>query len=42
MITQGTTVRGNVCFTMRALDIAVLVAFDNQQTQSDRVYFALQ
>ena len=40
--TQGTTVRGNVCFVVRASDLGSLIAYDNQPTESDRVYFALQ
>jgi hypothetical protein len=41
-VTQGTTVRGNVCFVVRASDVGSLIAFDNQPTPSDRVFFALQ
>lgn len=42
VVTQGTTVRGNVCFVVRAADIGSLLAYDNQPNESDRVYFALQ
>jgi len=41
-VTEGTTVRGNVCFVVRAADIGSLVTFDNQPNPADRVYFALQ
>ena len=40
--TTGNAVRGNVCFMVRAADVGSLIAFDNQPTESDRVYFALQ
>ena len=42
VVTQGTTIRGNVCFAVRASDIGSLIAYDNQPSQSDRVYFTLQ
>jgi hypothetical protein len=42
VVTQGTTVRGNVCFVVRAADIGSLIAYDHQPNDSDRVYFALQ
>jgi hypothetical protein len=42
VVTSGTTVRGNTCFMVRASDIGSLVLFDNQISESDRVYFALQ
>ena len=42
VVTQGTAVRGNVCFVVRAGDIGSLVAYDNQANPGDRVYFALQ
>ncbi|HEX8967764.1 MAG TPA: hypothetical protein VF937_07790 [Chloroflexota bacterium] len=40
--TSGTTVRGNVCFTVRASDIGSLVLFDNQSSVADQLFFALQ
>jgi hypothetical protein len=42
VVTAGNTVRGNVCFTVRASDIGTLVLFDNQTSESDRVFFSLQ
>ena len=42
LVTNGGTVRGNVCFTVRATDIDSLVLIDNQSTDADRVYFALK
>lgn len=42
LVTPGGSVRGNVCFTVRASDIDSLVLFDNQGTNSDRLYFALK
>jgi hypothetical protein len=42
VVTSGNTVRGNICFQVRASDIGSLVAFDNQPADSDKVYFALQ
>ena len=42
VVTQGGTERGNVCFVVRAADIGSLIAFDNQPSLADRVYFALQ
>ena len=42
VVTQGTTVRGNVCFVVRASDIGSLIAYDKQPSESDRVYFSLQ
>jgi hypothetical protein len=42
VVTSGTTVRGNVCFTVRASDTGSLVAYDNQTLPSDRLYFSLQ
>jgi hypothetical protein len=42
VITAGNTVRGNVCFTVRASDSGTLVLFDNQVSDADRVYFTLQ
>jgi hypothetical protein len=41
LMTPGGSVRGNVCFTVRASDVGSLVLFDNQSTASDRLYFAL-
>jgi hypothetical protein len=42
LMTPGGSVRGNVCFTVRASDIDSLVLFDNQAADSDRLYFALK
>jgi hypothetical protein len=42
VVTSGNTVRGNICFTVRASDVGTLVLFDNQSSEADRVYFALQ
>jgi hypothetical protein len=42
VVTTGTTVRGNVCFTVRASDIGSLVLIDNQASAADKVYFAVQ
>jgi hypothetical protein len=42
LMTPGGSVRGNVCFIVRATDIDSLVLFDNQSTESDRIYFALK
>jgi hypothetical protein len=42
VVTQGTTLGGNVCFVVPASEIGSLVAFDNQQSEADRVYFGLQ
>jgi hypothetical protein len=42
VVSQGTTISGDVCFAVRASDIGSLLAFDNQQHPADRVYFALQ
>jgi len=41
LMTPGGSVRGNVCFTVRASDIGRLTLFDNQSTDADKVYFAL-
>jgi hypothetical protein len=41
LMTPGGSVRGNVCFTVRASDIGALTLFDNQSTDADRLYFAL-
>jgi hypothetical protein len=42
LMTPGGSVRGNVCFTVRASDIGSLTLFDNQSTDADRLYFALK
>jgi hypothetical protein len=42
LVTNGGSLRGNVCFTVRASDIDTLTMFDNQSTEADRVYFALK
>ena len=42
LVTSGGSVRGNVCFTVRASDIDTLTMFDNQSTEADRIYFALK
>jgi hypothetical protein len=42
VVTAANTVRGNICYTVRASDIGTLVLFDNQTSEADRVYFALQ
>jgi hypothetical protein len=42
VVTQGSVVRGNVCFVVRASDVGSLMAFDDQSNPNDRVYFALQ
>ena len=42
LVTPGGSVRGNVCFTVRASDVGSLTLFDNQSTDADRLYFALQ
>jgi hypothetical protein len=40
VVTSGTTVRGNVCFTVRASDVDSLVMLDNQASPADQVYFS--
>ncbi|HLZ26720.1 MAG TPA: hypothetical protein VKV73_05305 [Chloroflexota bacterium] len=42
LMTPGGSVRGNVCFTVRASDVDSLTLFDNQATETDRLYFALK
>jgi len=42
VVTSGTTVRGNVCFTVRASDIDTLTLVDNQTSSADQVFFALK
>jgi len=42
VVTPGTVVLGNVCFAVPAADIGSLLLVDNQPSQADRVYFALQ
>jgi hypothetical protein len=42
LVTSGGSLRGNVCFTVRASDIDSLVLFDNQSADNDRLYFALK
>ncbi|MGI9148676.1 MAG: hypothetical protein ACR2IK_19370 [Chloroflexota bacterium] len=42
LVTTGSGVRGNLCFTVRASDIGTLIMFDNQSTEADRVYFSLK
>jgi len=42
VVTSGTVVLGNVCFTVRASDIDSLVLLDNQTSDADKVYFALK
>ncbi len=42
LVTSGSTVRGNVCFTVRASDIGGLTMFDTQSTDAERQYFALK
>ncbi|MDQ6673771.1 MAG: hypothetical protein M3069_24010 [Chloroflexota bacterium] len=42
LVTNGGSVRGNVCFTVRASDVDTLILFDNQSAESDRAYFALR
>jgi hypothetical protein len=42
LMTPGGSVRGIVCFQVRATDIGNLVLFDNQATPADELYFALQ
>jgi hypothetical protein len=41
VVTPGTVVLGNVCFTVPAADVGALLLVDNQPSQADRVYFAL-
>jgi hypothetical protein len=41
LMTPGGSTRGNVCFFVRASDIGSLTLFDNQSTDADRLYFAL-
>jgi hypothetical protein len=41
LMTPGGSTRGNVCFTVRASDVGSLTLFDNQSTEADRLYFAL-
>ncbi|MBV9577012.1 MAG: hypothetical protein JO057_00330 [Chloroflexi bacterium] len=41
VVTPGTVVLGNVCFSVPASDIGSLMLVDNQPSQADRVYFAL-
>jgi hypothetical protein len=42
VVTPGTVVLGNVCFTVPAADVGRLLLVDNQPSQADRLYFALQ
>jgi hypothetical protein len=42
LVTPGGDVRGNVCFTVRVSDLDSVVLFDNQSSDSDRLYFALR
>jgi hypothetical protein len=42
LVTPSGSVRGNLCFTVRASDVDSLTLFDNQSTEPDRVYFALK
>jgi hypothetical protein len=42
LVTPGGSLRGNVCFTVRASDIDSLVLLDNQTADNDQVYFALK
>jgi hypothetical protein len=42
LVTPGGSVRGNVCFQVRASDLDSLVLFDNQPAENDRVYFSLK
>jgi hypothetical protein len=42
LVTSGGSLRGNVCFTVRASDIDSLVLFDNQSADQDKLYFALR
>jgi hypothetical protein len=42
VVTPGTVVLGNVCFSVPAGDIGSLVLVDNQSSPADRIYFALQ
>ncbi len=42
LVTNGGTVRGNVCFIVRTADLDTLTLFDTQTTEADRVYFALK
>ena len=41
VVTPGTVVLGNVCFSVPATDIGSLMLVDNQPSLADRVYFAL-
>jgi hypothetical protein len=41
LVTAGGSLRGNVCFTVRASDIDSVVLFDNQAIEQDRLYFFL-
>jgi hypothetical protein len=42
VVTPGTVVIGNVCFTVPAADVGSLLLVDTQPSQPDRVFFALQ
>jgi hypothetical protein len=42
VVTTGTVVLGNVCFSVPSADIGSLMLVDNQPSLADRVYFALQ
>jgi hypothetical protein len=42
VVTPGTVVLGNVCFSVPSSDIGSLMLVDNQPSQADRMYFALQ
>ena len=42
LVTPGGSVRGNVCFTVRASDIDSLLLFDNQSSDNDRHFFSLK
>jgi hypothetical protein len=42
VVTPGTVVLGNVCFSVPAGDIGSLMLVDNQSSPADRIYFALQ
>ncbi|HEV7663473.1 MAG TPA: hypothetical protein VGQ62_08065 [Chloroflexota bacterium] len=42
LVTSGGSLRGNVCFTVRASDVDSLVLFDNQTADNDHVYFLLK
>jgi hypothetical protein len=42
VVTPGTVVLGNVCFTVPAVDVDSMLLVDNQPSEPARVYFALQ